>query len=126
MSWLNLPPSEGLKDWIKYDEELDAVFCKKCLLAPIMKSGFNDLSKGYTGGKKGFKISDLKDHTKSKGHKAAVQTLQQQNTFQMAKTNLIVKHNKRMADQQNVNYDEWYPYSLQIAYLIAKKTYLLL
>ena len=74
--WLTLPASDGL-NWMKYDKEKDAVFCTKCLIVTTLKTGFNDKENGYTGGKKGIQLCDLKAHTVSKSHKNALKIISQ-------------------------------------------------
>ncbi|KAJ3256488.1 hypothetical protein HK103_005486 [Boothiomyces macroporosus] len=69
MKWLHLPKSEGLADWLHYDEEKDAVFCKICIEKNAPKTSFNNTDTGFTGSnKKGIQLSDLKSHSSSRAH----------------------------------------------------------
>ncbi|KAJ3317850.1 hypothetical protein HDV06_001093 [Boothiomyces sp. JEL0866] len=75
MKWLHLPKSEGLADWLHYDEEKDAVFCKICIEKNAPKTSFNNPDTGFTGSnKKGIQLSDLKSHSSSRAHCIAIGT----------------------------------------------------
>jgi len=87
--WLVDP---DLKDWIKYDEAKDAVFCNKCLIVEPFKqkgcqTGFNQ--DGYKGGGKRIQKCDLKDHIKSNAHTKCLSIISQKSNFKIAQTTTI-------------------------------------
>jgi hypothetical protein len=116
--WLSLPASDGLK-WMKYDKENDAVFCTKCLIVTTFKTGFNDKENGYTGGKKGIQLCDLKAHTVSKSHQNALKVLSQKSAMSLALDNTKNMEKERFKRKDNVDVDEWYPHSMRAAYFLA-------
>ena len=120
-SWLNLPKEEGLSDWLDYNLEKDAVFCSICRRAK--STGLSTLfsnDKGYTGGKKKMKLSDLKEHSISKSHKRAKEVLQQRSSIAALKDNMKRIQKDRLETQQLIDLNSWYPYALQCSYFLAK------
>ena len=116
--WLSLPATDGLK-WVKYDKEKDAVYCIQCLLVPTLKTGFNDKENGYTGGKKGMLLCDLKTHTSSKSHQRALTIISQKSDMQIAMENMKKNERETYKRKENIDLDQWYPHSMRAAYFLA-------
>jgi hypothetical protein len=107
--------------WLDYKEDKDAVFCKVCIAAKGHTLGSNFNGNGFTGGRNGMQLSDLRTHTISAGHMKSLQYLDSTRDIQVAINNSKRKQAEKLEKQQeSIDLSEWYPHSIRAAYFLAK------
>ena len=92
-TWLQ---QETLKSWLEWDRSSLQAYCRICRF----HGKSNIFSKGFSGNKKGFQLSQFKEHLSSAQHQAAVETSKEQSTI---KNQLTKIQKKQIEAYENVS-----------------------
>ncbi|OQR85442.1 hypothetical protein ACHHYP_11820 [Achlya hypogyna] len=108
---------------VLYDESKKVAFCTICRLARSKSIWTND---GYSGGKRGiFLLSQITEHSASKGHIDATNVIAQSSALQLGFARSADAEQRKMQTAiatatVSASYKEWHPHALRLAYFLAK------